>query len=331
MRSRSVLLLVSLTLARVGFAADWVVFQDPIEKAFTLDVPKGWTVKGGLFRLGYSDYRPMIDLISPDRNINVRMGDIAVPNYALPNTLHPEGDTIDLGAQAQMTVSRYHAGQEYAAAYAKTRFKDVCPALTPQPAPSPAPRLTGAAEDATVKQSSEGEAAFRCDGGRVAYVYAKTALYAGFWQVHLLASYVAAPDQVGLARSILEQGTRSFKLDDAWIAYQKRMDAEALLYQQQRQRDRRRMISQQVAQFEASMQAMQGQVAAFERGQARQAKQVETWGNILTGITPTTDPYGNTHDVWTGSKSGYWMDGRGNYINSDLSPGPGWVKLTPKP
>jgi len=329
MLSKFALLVFSLSSARVIVAADWVVFQDPIEKAFTLDVPTGWTAKGGLFRLGYSDYRPMIDLLSPDGKVNARLGDVAVPNYALPNAQHPEGDTIDLGAQAQMTVSRYRIGQEYAAAYAKTRFKDMCPALAPQPA-GPVLRLTVPAVDATVKQTTEGEAAFRCDAARVAYVYAKTALYTGFWQVHLLVSYVAPPDQVAAARAILEEGTRSFKLNDAWIAYQKKMDADALVYQRQRQADRRRAISQQVAQFEASMQAMQGQVAAFERGQARQAKQVETWGNILTGITPTTDPYGNTHDVWTGSKSGYWMDGRGNYINSDLSPGPGWQRLTPK-
>lgn len=331
MASKFALLVCSLALADLGFAADWVVFQDPIEKAFTIEVPRGWTAKGGLFRLGYSDYRMMIDLISPDGKLNVRIGDVAVPNYALPASLHPEGDTIDLGAQAQMTVSRYHVGQEYAAAYAKTRFKDVCSSLAAQPAPSPAPRLTAIPEDSTVKQSSEGEAAFRCDASRIAYAYAMTALYQGFWQVHLLASYVAPADQVATARAILEQGTRSLKLNDAWLAYQKKMDADALVYQQQRQRDRRRVISQQVAQFETSMQAMQGQVAAFERGQARQAKQVESWGNILTGITPTTDPYGNTHELWTGSKSGYWMDGRGNYVNSDLSPGPGWVKLTPKP
>lgn len=331
MLSKPALLVFSLALAHMGFAADWVVFQDPIEKAFTVAAPNGWTAKGGLFRLGYSDYRPMIDLVSPDGKVNVRLGDVAVPNYALPNSLHPEGDTIDLGAQAQMTVARYHGGQEYAEAYAKTRFKNVCPMLAPQPAPSPVLRLTVPPGDATVKQSSEGEAAFRCDGSRVAYVYAKTALYAGFWQAQLIASYLAAADQVAAARATLERVARSFRLNDTWVAYQKKMDADALVYQQQRQRDRRRVVSQQVAQFEASMQAMQGQVASFERGQERQAKEVEAWGNILTGITPTTDPYGNKHDLWTGSKSGYWMDGRGNYINSDLSPGPGWVRLTPKP
>ena len=49
-------------------------------------------------------------------------------------------------------------------------------------------------------------------------------------------------------------------------------------------------IVAEVAQFEMHMQAMQSQVTSFERGQARLAAQVEGWGNILTGITPTIDP-----------------------------------------
>ena len=35
----------------------WTSFQDPTEQAFTVEVPKGWTIKGGLFRVGYSDAR----------------------------------------------------------------------------------------------------------------------------------------------------------------------------------------------------------------------------------------------------------------------------------
>lgn len=36
----------------------WVKFQDPLEHAFSADVPQGWTAKGGLFRLGYSTPAP---------------------------------------------------------------------------------------------------------------------------------------------------------------------------------------------------------------------------------------------------------------------------------
>ena len=108
----------------------WVTFQDSFEHAFTADVPKGWTAKGGLFRLGYSDARPMVDLTSPDGRINIRLGDVAIPVYFVPNQFHREGEIYDLGAQAQLTVAHYRPGPEFAAAYAKARFENVCAELS---------------------------------------------------------------------------------------------------------------------------------------------------------------------------------------------------------
>ncbi len=78
------------------------------------------------------------------------------------------------------------------------------------------------------------------------------------------------------------------------------------------------------------MQSMKNQVHAFERQQAKQAAQVETVGNILTGITPTIDPLGNPRNVWTGPKNGYWIDGKGQVMNSDTSRGAGWRPLQPR-
>src|ERR1700685_3498114 len=70
----------------------WVKFTDPLEQAFTLEVPQGWTVKGGMFRLGYSDHRQMVDMTSPDGKINIRVGDLSIPPYFVPNQLHHEGE-----------------------------------------------------------------------------------------------------------------------------------------------------------------------------------------------------------------------------------------------
>lgn len=51
------MLVASAALLGRDSSPAWVKFQDPFEHAFTVDVPKGWTAKGGLFRLGYSDAR----------------------------------------------------------------------------------------------------------------------------------------------------------------------------------------------------------------------------------------------------------------------------------
>jgi hypothetical protein len=115
---------------------NWTQYQDPFERAFTLDVPRGWTVKGGMFRLGYSDARPMVDMRSPDGKIAIRLGDLSVPVYAAPSPYHTrEGEVYDLGAQGQLIVAKYHTGPEFAALYAEGRFNSVC--SDPEPDASP--------------------------------------------------------------------------------------------------------------------------------------------------------------------------------------------------
>jgi len=316
-----------LAVAQIG----WVNFQDPVEQAFSLDVPQGWTAKGGLFRMGYSDARPMVDIQSPDGRIDVRLRDVAIPSYFVPNQFHSrEGEIYDLGAQAQLTVARYRGAEEYAQLYARSRFQSVCGELALQPTESAAPVKDFLPEDVAPLRSSIGQITYRCQSGqasRVAYVYARTSLYQGLWQVQTLASFIAPAAQVDLARTVLRRASESFRLNPQWVQYQKRMDQQALDYQRARQAQRRRQLSQQVAEFEMKMQSMKNQVSAFERQQARQAAQVTSFGNILTGITPTVDPLGNPRDVWTGPKSGYWTNGSGQVINSDLSPGPGWQQM----
>src|SRR5579872_636741 len=319
--------LVFVCMAAVAGAADWTNFQDPLEQAFTVDVPQGWAVKGGLFRLGYSDARPMIDLTSPDRRINVRLGDVAIPVYFVPNQFHSrEGDVYDLGAQAQMTVAKYRPGVEYAELYAHSRFKDVCATPGPRETESGPPIPEQPEETAPVKTSS-GTASWRCESNRVIFVYATTSLYQGFWGARTLVSFVAPADQVSLARNVAVRSAGSLKINPQWRERQKKLDQEALVYQRARQQARMRELSAQVAQFEMKMQAMRSQVNSFERRQAAQAKQVEEFGNILTGITPTIDPLGNRREVFTGTKSRYWTDGQGRVINTDVPPGAGWKEM----
>jgi hypothetical protein len=149
-------LLCETLRAQAPPARKWVKFQVPFEKAFTIDVPQGWAAKGGMFRLGYSDIRPMLDLRSPDGKVEIRSGDVAVPTYAMPTPSHREGEIGDLGAQAVTVFANYRPGKEYARLYALAHFRTECRSLTPQDADQAAP----------VKEQTAGANSL---GGAVAY------------------------------------------------------------------------------------------------------------------------------------------------------------------
>jgi hypothetical protein len=311
---------------------EWIPFQDPMEKAFTVDVPQGWTVKGGLFRLGYSDQRPMVDMASPDGTVNIRFGDVSIPSYTVPQQFHErEGEVYDLGAQIQMVVERYRTGPEFAVLYSQARFAKTCrnPQTDLQDSDFTVKDYLPA--DSTVTQTSSGQTAFHCDTGaaaRVAYAYTRTTLAGKIWQVPTVVSFLAPPDQVSTVHDIVNHCVQSFHVNPQWLEYQKQLDAEGLQYQRVRQQGRINELQNQVQQFTARMQAMQNQVNAFERRQNAEAAQVEGFTNALIGITPTTDPLtGENRQVWTGPKSNYWVNGLGQVVNSTSAPAAGWRQL----
>jgi hypothetical protein len=143
-------------------------------------------------------------------------------------------------------------------------------------------------------------------------------------------SYLAPEGQVALARNIILHSNGSFQLTPAWVQKQNELDREGLAYQRVRQQQRRDALSAQMRQFEATMQGMRNQVASFERGQAQRQSQFQQMDNVISGITPSVDPYGNRVDAFNGPKSQTWYKpGTGEQRSSDISPGPGWVPLTP--
>ena len=154
------------SVAAAGTTGGFVKFEDPHEKAFTLEVPEGWTVKGGLFRLGFSDERPMVDMTSPDGKTNVRLGDVAVAPYFLPSPSYPnDGEPYDLGAQGQPVVAKFRTGGDFAALYAKARFRRMCQNVARQKIDSPLqlPDVLTTENGATLTQWSIGQVAYACN------------------------------------------------------------------------------------------------------------------------------------------------------------------------
>lgn len=275
---------------------DWTEFQDPFENAFSLSVPQGWTVQGGLFRLGFSDVRAMVSIKSADGRIELRIGDVTIPGYTTPSKYRPhEGQVYSLGAEAQLVIAKYRTGQQFAVVYSNARFGSVCqnPQKLPKHIHFGMPDYSPI--DSTRKHVSAGQVAWLCqtsDGARVALTFTRTVDAGQVWSVLTMVSLLAPPDQLQQARDIALKCVRSLKLKPKWIAYQHDMDREGLEYLRGRQGRRSWCWPSIQSQFESRMRAMQEEVNAFEQHQlvGGSLGQMGVIAQVLNGVAPTADP-----------------------------------------
>ncbi len=312
----------------------WVSYTDTAEGAFTMDVPAGWQVEGGMWRFGYFDARWMMTVRSLDGSVIIRLSDATVPPYVLPSpNTGSEGQPYVKPQQFQMMVASYRTAADYAMLYAHKRFKSVCKELQPQgtsswrPTPNPAMLDTSTATKVTTASL-----AFRCpssSGDRLAVVAAQTTQYPvsngpGYWVAGVV-SILTTPRDAKTAYAVAQHMMDSWHKNPQWVAYQNKLTQVGL-----------NQIMANFHQFMQEMQAfdqqrrasMNAQVAGFESRMSAQQAQVSNFGEILTGIEDKTDPLtGESLQIFSGPHSNNYRNGNGVVINSDVSPGPGFHQI----
>jgi hypothetical protein len=320
-----------------GFAAvpnstanlNWVRYTDSAEGAFSMDVPLGWQIQGGMYRFGYFDVRWMMDARSLDGKIILRIDDPNIPPYVLPGPhTGPAGRMAVKPQQYQTMVANYQEALPYAETYARHRFSVVCQSFTP--------RQTGwtltlppAWQSEAGARVTQATVAFDCptsDGPRIAEVFARNTLHpaSGLWQVDVL-SLIAAPDVTPLAQSMIQHMIESWQESPQWKQYQDQMTQMGL---DQIRVGFGQFLRQMQAYHQQRETAMNQQVAHFESQQHAQAQQVSGWGETLTGLTNLRDTTtGQQFQVFSGPKSNYYTNGNGVTINSNLSPGAGFHQV----
>jgi len=308
----------------------WVRYTDNAEGAFSMDVPVGWQVEGGMYRFGYFDVRWMMDVRSLDGKVIIRINDVNIPPYVLPGPHSgPAGQPFVRPNMFQMVVDNFRDAQPYAESYAKKRFASACKSLASK-ASDWNPTMPAAWNDEAGARSTQASLAYDCptsDGARVLNVYARTATHGkdGLWTVDVMISLLAAPDKLPLARSMTQHMIESWEENSQWKEHQDRITQMGLA---QMRADFGRFMQQMAAYHQQREAAMNQQVAQYEARQQAQAAQVSSWGNMLTGITNLYDPAtGTQFQVFSGPKSNYYMNGNGVKINSDVDPGNGFHKV----
>ena len=308
----------------------WVRYTDNAEGAFSMEVPVGWQVEGGMYRFGYLDVRWMMDLRSLDGKVIIRVNDPNVPPYVLPGPHSgPAGHAAIRPNMFQMVVDNFREAKPYAESYAKQRFGSVCNSLAPSQSDW-SPTMPQDWQYAPGARATQASLAFDCstsDGPREVNVFARTSIQGndGLWVVDPVISILAAPDRMHQAQSMVQRMIDSWRETPEWKVRQEQITQAGL---REMTAQFQQFMQQMAVYHQQRTAAMNQQVAQFESRQQAQASQVSSWGNTLTGLTNLYDPNtGTQFQVFSGPKANYYMNGNGVKINSNLDPGNGFHQV----
>jgi len=218
-----------------GFLIQWERISDPIENAFTVEVPKSWLTSAGTWRRSAVEVGHVVMTTSPDSNISLVLGERGARMFTVPNAatamLGGEGKEYIAGPNLTTIIRNYHTGAQAAADLLWLPIGPVCGFAKPvqvRDLPQQSAILNYAfGHDGPIVTMSAGDASFSCNfGGKAgaAYVFATTQKVdfggTALWNVPVLAEFIATEDQAGNAMELLNHLVGSVKMNPDWIRKQ---------------------------------------------------------------------------------------------------------------
>lgn len=228
-------------------ASGYTRLTDPLEQAFSLDVPAGWRSEGGLARRAALQINPYVRSLSPDKMTYLMLGEPTLPSFTPPSHMgnaigHPEGTLYDAGLGGLALVLRYLPGAEFARVYGQTALQSVCPSLrfaAAQDRPDLARKANAQWPTVIPSRSDGGEVRFTCMHNKQEMdvrVQAATRITNDNigWGVILLQALIAPKGQGDKAEEILNHMAASVSFSPAWIQKQNQLSAQAAIAINQR-------------------------------------------------------------------------------------------------
>jgi PDZ domain len=186
----------------------WTTFNDPYEDAFSIDVPRGWRVAGGLVRKIPLVPNLVVRVLSPDRRTLIALGDPDSAPYSAPI-----------------------AARDYVRRFTERAMSEACSGL----------KIGGVVDLPDVERFassnslgpynrwSAAQADFSCTGERqagmagesMAVLQYMTSLRSGHAQI--LAGFVTTGGQESAADKLLNHMVESFRQNPEWSARQQQM------------------------------------------------------------------------------------------------------------
>jgi hypothetical protein len=216
-------------------AIKFVRWVDPQERSFSVEVPAGWRVEGGVHWLSEIDPQAFVRVQSPDGKVRLFLGDPDLLTRQVPNqwsrmqTGVSEGKVFRTPTGGPALLQRFMTGAQYAKAHAAWR---VCPqpvVVSSKDIPDVSRTLTQAIGEEARKwgataTANAGEIGFTC-GTTQGAVFAATVLAAGrgapmqMWMIYKLAGFESAdPARSMEARYIMDHMQATLTTDPQWTA-----------------------------------------------------------------------------------------------------------------
>jgi hypothetical protein len=299
----------------------WV---DPNERAFSLDVPKGWRAQGGTVRKAAIDVRQVVQLASPDQTVLIQFGDAQMPTF-----VEPADGATEEGARGPAPAMRYLPAAEFGPRYLDWRAKPLLGDLAIEEAralPELGQRLQsiqGAyATDGVVRRVDAADVRFRGTwNGRPAngYLFAATSRVAhrdgdAVWftgDFGSLQGFVAVEDRIPTAIAVMERMRTSFEITPQWY------------------RDNTRTVEAMARQAGETGRHVSAAVSkAFANAQPPYTSIHERFAYYKNDVVPLTDPKsGQSYRAQVGSNY-YWIAERGQIVGTTTSfnPDPLWFR-----
>lgn len=298
--------------------ASWTTFTDPAEQAFTINVPTGWKTIGGTYRFGVLDPRIMVDMVSPDGQVDIRLGDYRVPPFApLTPTLQSlgfaEGRRYNPRNVAQEVIANYRPGWAFADVYGQARFASACSPL----------RLKSMEREAPLHQSGRnqmttaGQVVYRCEsstGVKVAYVFAETQYTqmqgSGAWIVTWLCSFIAPQERAAQTLNAMLHVLSTLAVNPQWEYRQLQMNGGA--------------AQGAMSDFQRSMSSIQQD---YQRRTLASQSQFDEMDRALRGVDLTRDPVDGKEREVVSTGTTHWINGMSDIMDSPTAPGGNVRKL----
>lgn len=289
-------------------------WQDPLENAFSLDVPRGWSAQGGAFRFASMDVRFTVVALSPDKQIRVTRGDAELPTFALPSDAdrfigNTSGSVDFIGYRA--FFKDYLSGAKFAREYVQTKVTRGCTNLQftnqrerPDLVQAINAIYAGYAAQGVPIRYEAGEVAFTCEcsgQARQGYYLAATWFIRGstggaLWAVEHLYGYLATSAKAAEAQAALQRMARSGQTNPEWAARQQGLTNQT--------------VRIGTAMIRAVSEAMLENYWSHTRSRDEQMRRSV---NAIAGTEDVVDPQtGRQYNIYSGSNY-YWID-RGDAI-----------------